>query len=248
MHILIFDTETTSLTKPFAYNIGYVIADTETEQVAVRRDFVVEQVWHNLELFSSAYYAEKRPLYVERMRAKKAIMDKFGYVCGQIIRDIKAYEIAHAYAFNSPFDDSVFAFCCDWFKCKNPFDNIAIHDIRAYAINYLVDGKYKEFCEMNEFFTDNGNYSTTAETFTRYLSGAVDFVEEHTALADSEIETEILFECIKRGADITVDMVAPKMVEREIERALTVEHNGEKHIFTYHKRINRESGNRIILK
>ena len=60
--ICVFDTETTSLDKPFCYNIGYVIADPETDEILLRRDFVVEQIWHNQPLFQTAYYAAQRPL------------------------------------------------------------------------------------------------------------------------------------------------------------------------------------------
>ena len=54
MKICVFDTETTSLDKPFCYNIGYVIIDSESWATLCRRSYVVEQVWHNLPLFSSA--------------------------------------------------------------------------------------------------------------------------------------------------------------------------------------------------
>ena len=43
MNIVVFDTETVSLEKPFCYNIGYVIVDTESGKRLVRRDYVVEQ-------------------------------------------------------------------------------------------------------------------------------------------------------------------------------------------------------------
>ena len=79
MNIVIFDTETTSLEKPFCYNIGYSIRTSEN-QILVEKDFVVEQIWHNLPLFSTAYYAEKRPIYVNRMRARAVKMEKFGYI------------------------------------------------------------------------------------------------------------------------------------------------------------------------
>ena len=78
--ICIFDTETTSLDKPFCYNIGYIIVDIETGTTLLQRDYVVEQIWHNLPLFQSAYYANKRPLYVSRMRTRLASMSKFGYM------------------------------------------------------------------------------------------------------------------------------------------------------------------------
>jgi hypothetical protein len=79
MNIMVFDTETTNLEKPFCYNIGYVIFDTERREIVAKRDFVVEQVWHNSMLFTTAYYADKREIYVGRMKARKCIMDKFGY-------------------------------------------------------------------------------------------------------------------------------------------------------------------------
>ena len=62
--IRVFDTETVSLNKPFCYNVGYVIYDVANDRKLARRDFVVEQVWHNPRLFETAYYANKRPLYV----------------------------------------------------------------------------------------------------------------------------------------------------------------------------------------
>ena len=79
MNIVIFDTETAgSINNPFAYNIGYTIYNTDKHETLVSKDFVVEQVWHNTPLFSSAYYADKRPLYVSRMRGRKTKMSKFG--------------------------------------------------------------------------------------------------------------------------------------------------------------------------
>ena len=75
-NFMVFDTETTSLEKPFCYNIGYVIANEN--EILVKKSFVVEQIWHNLPLFNTAYYAEKRPLYVSAMKARKTVLDKFG--------------------------------------------------------------------------------------------------------------------------------------------------------------------------
>lgn len=222
MNIIIFDTETTSLDKPFCYNIGYQIVSTSNGEVLVARDYVVEQVWHNLPLFSSAYYANKRPLYVSRMRSRAVVMDKFGYICRQMARDIKQYEVMHAYAYNSPFDEKVFDFNCDWYKCSNPFDTVQIHDIRGYAHQFIVDDNYLRYCEEYELFTESGNYSSTAEAIYRYISGNNEFDEEHTALADSKIETEILFFAIENGADITVDEKVYRSIERKTEKTLHI--------------------------
>lgn len=228
MNILVFDTETTSLDKPFCYNIGYVITDTETNTILEERDFVVEQIWHNLELFQSAYYADKRPLYVSAMKARKTIMDKFGYICRQIARDIKAYEVESAYAYNSPFDEKVFNFCCDWFKCINPFENIPVYDIRGYAHNFICNtDEYIQYCEENKLFTESGNYSTTAESLFRFILKDNTFEEEHTALSDSEIETEILIECLNRGAEVATAYPVKFSFERKVEKKLDIVKNKE---------------------
>ena len=242
MNIMIFDTETTSLDKPFCYNIGYVILNVETEEKLITRDYVVEQVWHNLPLFSSAYYANKRPIYVNRMRSRAVTMNKFGYICRQMIRDIKQYEIAHAYAYNSQFDEKVFNFNCDWYKCSNPFDTVQIHDIRGYAHQFIVNDEYIAYCEEHNLFTESGNYSSTAEAVYRYISGRDDFDEEHTALSDSIIEAEILLATMYKGADITIDEKVYRSIERKVEKTLhirTVEQTD--YYFNYEKiRINRE--------
>lgn len=226
MNIAIFDTETTSLEKPFCYNIGYVIAEEASSKVLVKREYVVEQVWHNTMLFSTAYYAEKRPLYVSAMRRHTVEMTKFGYICQQMIRDFKAYNVERAFAYNSAFDEKVFAFNCDWFKCNNPFDNVPISDIRGFAHHFLITDNFKAFCEENGEFTDSGNYSTTAETMFRYLTGDTEFNEAHTALDDSLIEMEILTICLEAGADINGDYQAFKSIPREVEKPFTVKKNG----------------------
>lgn len=223
MNILVFDTETAgSFNKPFCYNIGYVIYDTETDRTLVSKDFVVEQVWHNEMLFTSAYYADKRPLYVNRMRARQTKMSKFGYICREMARDIENFNVTSAYAYNSPFDDNVFKFNCDWYKCINPFDNIPIFDIRGYVHEFLIDNKYKEFCETYKFFTESGNYSTTAETVFRYVSYDLEFNEEHTALADSEIELEILLDMVRRGAKLETTYNVKMSIKREVEKELEI--------------------------
>lgn len=248
MSIVVFDTETTSLEKPFCYNIGYNIYNAERERV-VARSYVVEQVWHNLPLFSSAYYAEKRPIYVAAMRARQTIMDKFGYICRQMARDFREHDVTIAFAYNSAFDEKVFDFNCDWFKCTNPFDTIPIKDIRPLAIKCFVDDKYKAFCEEHGYFTESGNYSTTVETMFRYITHNPDFVEEHTALADTEVESFILRLCEVKGIDITEKCRCTRSIERTIERTLHIKTAEQTdYYFDYTKmRMNKER-TEIILK
>lgn len=248
MNYVVFDTETTSLNKPFAYNIGYVILD-EDGAFLLEKDFVVEQVWHNLPLFSTAYYAEKRPIYVASMRARKTTMKKFGYICQEMARDFAKYDVVCAYAYNSNFDEKVFDFNCDWFKCINPFDNIPIYDIRGNVHNFLIDEDFFQFCEENGEFTDSGNYSTTAETLYRYLISDTEWAEDHTALSDSLIEAEILLATISLGAHFNKSYPTKRSIERKAEKTLHIQTAEQTdYYFNYEKiRVNKDK-TEIILK
>lgn len=236
MNITVFDTETTSLDKPFCYNIGYVIINTDNWETLVKRSFVVEQVWHNLPLFVSAYYANKRPIYINDMKKRASVLDKYGYICQQMIRDFNAYNVERAFAYNAGFDEKVFNFNCDWYKCKNPFDNIPIVDIRGFVHNFLITTEYKQFCDNNGFYTETGNYSTTAEIVYRFIKQDTEFMEDHTALEDSEIEAEILRFCIEVGAVITENYPILRSVVKDTERILHIQDTEQiDYYFNYRK-------------
>ena len=74
-------------------------------------------------------------------------------------------------------------------------------DIWGVACKYLLNNnKYKNMCLKESKISNSGLYFTTnAEVAMQYLSQRFDFIEDHTALSDAEIETEILFYCLKRG-------------------------------------------------
>ena len=63
------------------------------------------------------------------------------------------------------------------------------------------EAEYVAFCEENGYMTaqKKPRPRKTAEVLWRYLSGDNDFEEEHTGLADVEIESKIFLECVRRG-------------------------------------------------
>lgn len=228
MYIMVFDTETTGLDKPFCYDVGYCILNTESQLIELEKHFVIEQTWHNLQLFESAYYKEKRPLYVQLMRQHRTKMDKWGYVMQEMRRDIKKYNVIGAYAYNSDFDDKVFTFNCDWFKCNNPLEDIPIFDIWGYASEIITNtGNYRVFCDTWERFTDTGNYKSSAEVVYQYIKNDAEFTEQHMGLYDAQIESAILLHCIDCGAQWQTNYKPKKILPRLVSHPFTVKVNGE---------------------
>lgn len=225
-NVIVFDTETTSIDKPFAYDVGYTIMNRNGE-ILKKRHFIIEQAWHNLPLFSSAYYTEKRPLYVGLLRSRQAEMSKWGWVMQAMNQDAKKYNIVAAYAFNSTFDDRVFFFNCDWYKTKNPLETIPVFDIWGYSSQFITNtAEYRDFAETNQCFTESGNISGNAENVYRFLTADTDFTEAHMGLQDSEIESQILMACIKRGAKWEEEYKVVQKIPREIETPYTIKVNG----------------------
>jgi len=223
MNICVFDTETINLEKPFCYNIGYIIYNTESHEKLIEKDFVIEQIWHNLPLFHTAYYAEKRPDYVIFMKRKVLKMKKIGSITQEMIRDFKQFNVKSAYAYNSDFDIRVFDFNCKWFKIINPFENLPVFDIRGYAHHFLTNcPEFEDFCEKYQYFTEAGNYSSTAETIFRFITNNPNFIEDHFALSDSQIELEILKECINQRAKWGKVYSAKKSLTRKISSPLKI--------------------------
>ena len=77
--------------------------------------------------------------------------------------------------------------------------DIEICDIMTIAMSTICDtNKYVRWCLLNSMTTEKGNVKTNAQTVYAYLTNNVDYVEEHHALADCEIEAQILFKARKR--------------------------------------------------
>ena len=224
---IVLDTETTSLDKPFCYDISWLIIDKENQSIIDLKVNVVEQVWHNLPLFESAYYKEKRTKYIDMMRKHDAVMDKWGYIMRKLKQDIIKYDVTEVYAYNSDFDDKVITFNCDWFKCNNPIENIPVYDIWGYASEFITkNSDYQKFCEEHERFTDTGNYKGSAEVVYQYITDNSDFIEEHMGVFDSEIESAILFACINRGAEWATSYKTVKILPRIAKKPFEIRIDG----------------------
>lgn len=199
MNILIFDTETIGVEKCYCYNLGYRIINLDTRAILCEKDFVIKQVWENKMLFETAYYHNKKPMYVSALRGRNAKIINYGFAMREMIKDIEKFNIENAFAYNSNFDTKVFDFNCDWYKCSNALDYVRVYDIWGFTSELIASGKaqaYIDFCVANGFISEANNLKNNADTWGKFLLG-LDFEEKHTALADSQIECDILLYCLQ---------------------------------------------------
>lgn len=190
---IVLDTETISLEKPFVYDLGYVIVNDNGDIIA-KKSYVISQVWNNKELFATAYYANKKPLYYARLKSGYSKKVGWGHAMRYLANDIKKYGITEIYAYNSKFDSRALNFMCAWYKVVNGLGGIEIQDIMKFIKPITTTQDYQEFCQTNGFMTESKTPQPQkkAETLYRYLTNNVDYEEEHTGLEDSLIELEIL--------------------------------------------------------
>lgn len=253
-NILIFDTETIGLEKTFCYDLGYVIADTKGN-ILKEQSFIIEQIWSNKPLFETAYYSTKKQLYIGKLRSRQSQLIKWGFACAKLINDIKQYNVKYAYAYNSNFDIRVFDFTCDWFKTRNPLDYVQTFDIWGYTSALIQQGlaqDYVAFVAENGFITDSGNIQNNADTWGKFLLDDVEWVEEHTGLADAKIEKDILIECVKRSLEWHTEYKPNRQISGKefipYKTLTLVDKDKICHYFEYKSLTHYKSRDKIILK
>lgn len=230
------DKKTIAIAKPLVYDIGWTIA-TRTHGIIEKRNFLVAETFCVPSIFNTAYYHEKRPLYLEMLSKGEATVLPWNGIMEILLADLQ--DASYICAYNAMFDfkkaiifteayiKNLYSPCYhEWEEaqrriCRSilakpsrksdpDFDpehfifrgeKYPMIDIWGVACKYLLNSnKYKKMCLESGKMSNTGLYfSTNAEVAMQYLSEKYDFIEDHTALSDAEIETEILFYCLKRG-------------------------------------------------
>ena len=204
MRVLVLDTETLGVCDPSVYDLGYLIYD-DIDGIIIARDYITKEIYEQTERMSSAYYANKLPIYEERLADGYCKKTKWAYALRMLQRDINKYKPDGIYAYNSRFDTRSIAKTCEELGVrKNPTAD-GITDIwKGLTDPHITETEsYKEFCRVNGFMTRHKKprCQAKAETVYRYLMGQTDYVEEHTALEDSKIELAILLKALELTAN-----------------------------------------------
>lgn len=214
---IVLDTETADTVKwgdnkahpetSLVYDLGWVVVSGDTGAVLKKRSFVIAETYTNINLMQSAYYYDKiETFYQGNVIAGSCADDpKDGWIMLSFLEayqcfkhDLIDYDVKTVWAYNARFDEQVLNNTIEtysngfmrWFK---PY-KVQFRDIWDYASNITGTKKYVQWAINHGYVSAKGNPSTSAETVYRYLTDDNEFIEDHTARSDAEIEAAILWE------------------------------------------------------
>ena len=115
------DRKNIAITKPLIYDLGWTIVD-RNGIVYNRMNFLISEIFSVPSIFDTAYYAEKRPLYLEKLRKGEIVLTDWQTAMTAFLDDLAVCEMVGAY--NSMFD----------FKKAIPFTELYIS--KLYSADY----------------------------------------------------------------------------------------------------------------
>lgn len=207
MNRIILDTETAGSINDHntlrVYDLGFVIVDGDFN-IIERFSWLIRDVFfEQRELMESAYYFKKNKKYYNDLINNNIKEMKFLDAKNEFKKLCADYEVREIWAYNASFDRD--ALNATTKAISNGFASFFVpYGVKWCCIQHAAtqlicsSRKYYTFCLSNKFVSKSGNISTTAENVFRYLTNNAEFAEDHTALSDALIETEILRKCIKK--------------------------------------------------
>ena len=214
-YIMVLDTETTNnnmesrFNDGLVYDIGFTIADKKGN-VYAKRSYAVKEIFDWTELMDTAYYKNKLPKYYEKLAKGEMKKETIWNIRKAIKTAMEYFNITEVWAFNANFDLTTLNNTVRYLSgsgCRYFFKyGTEICDIWHVACQTL--GLQKTF-QWENVRNDKGNLITNAERMFGYIIQDETFEEEHTGLADAEIETKILARCL----------ASHKSIDKKINRA-----------------------------
>lgn len=203
-YYLTIDTETANgLDDPMMYDLGGAVHD-KSGKVYETFSFIIYEVFcADRQLFDTAYYAEKRPMYERQISGGKRKIVSIMTARAYIRKLCKKYNIKAIIAHSARFDYRSTTGTMRYITKSAeryflPY-GIPVWDTLKMAQDTICKQKtYISFCEENGYIQKNGKVRATAEILYRYISGNNDFIEDHTGLEDVLIEKEIFAKCIRQ--------------------------------------------------
>lgn len=205
-YIMVVDVETAgNFASPQVYDFGFAICDKKGN-IVEERSYVISEVFDNVRLMNTAYYACKLPIYHEGLANGKFVKTDFMSARKEFLDLMEKYDIKTISAYNLMFDMKALkstmqtlGYGSKFLPTENRYhkDNLDLLCIWSFACEVLFTQKtYSRIAIAQGWVSEAGNMKTNAECAWRYITKDFDFEEEHTGLADVRIECVILAKCI----------------------------------------------------
>ena len=195
--ILVLDTETCDLTGS-VYDVGYTITNKKGD-ILTTYNALVREIFTDAKKMMGAFYAKKMFSHYAPMLDDQLVkMADWSEIVERIRSDIAEFNVTTVAAYNAGFDFRVMAAT---HKMLGNSDNVLLEKIKVLDIwqfaceTKLSQKSYKKLAISRGWVSPAGNIKTGAEFCYRYTSNDHDFIEDHTALSDAVIETQILAAC-----------------------------------------------------
>ena len=206
---MVLDTETVADAR-VPYDVAWILVD-RSGQVYMRYNAWVAEVLQN----ETLRYLVKKDSFAKRkadfyLAADVAPLDSFAEIRKVTRRIIKEFN-AVVVAYNAAFDIKVLNNYSKVLTGESFFaEDVEVWDLWNMALNTVCDSSnYVRWCIDHGFITEKGNISCSAEAVYSYLFSVGDFEEEHTALADCEIEAKILQAVFDRKKKLETGYCSP---------------------------------------
>jgi len=200
-YLIVVDVETAgSLARPLCYDIGFAITDKKGN-IVEKRSYVVSEIFDNVKLMTTAYYASKIPMYVDGLASGKFIKKPFEEIRNEMLYLMDLYNVTALCAYNLNFDMKALSSTNMLLRRTKKFMHRPVELLCLWSFACEVIYTQKNFYKVairEGWVSDAGNLRTSAEMGHRYISGQYDFIEEHTGLADVEIEVGIMAKCFSQ--------------------------------------------------
>lgn len=196
--IIVLDVEGYSTCRP--YNVGYIVADLYGNVYRKRSFALLPCIWENIVSMVNSRSAEEMTkknieeilkdieLPKHKRKYQPISPEKFADI---FTADVQNFKVKRLFAYNVNFDKGSIKRLLGVEKFMAL--NLEYCDIISGIVcTRLLTKQYVEFCKAHGFITEKGNVMTKAEIVIKYLTGNLDYEEEHTGLADVMDEYLIL--------------------------------------------------------
>ena len=152
-----------AIAKPLIYDLGWQVID-RNGNIYKRKSFVISEIFSVPQVFNTAYYAHKRPIYLERLKKGETILTDWNTAIAELLEDMQYVESVGAY--NSMFD----------FKKAIPFTELYIQKLYSPDF-YKWEQMQNELCKKIAYGSNRQNTEDFERTIFRFRDNVYDLFD-----------------------------------------------------------------------